>query len=348
MANTPTSATNSRAHYSGVNADTDIHIEAYEGTIETAFRYESLFRSSNLTNFKRIKNTNTWRGDRLGGAVVKGRSSGEALDSTRIVNEKMNVTVDRVSYIRTTTDDQDDWTSPDFMSDYGKEHGSAHGRAFDQAHLAMLLKAGSWVAPPALAATPGWYNGINATMTGYAALVATGSATDAKLAADMLVRQHKQFVATFTRRWMTGSASTSINRFVTLMAPEAFNILLEHDKLMNVQFQSGDIGTEASKNDFAKRRIAYLNGTPVIETPAFPMGATTNTVLGPAFNISAAEAKAQFILYNPEHTLVTVEVKPLTFQEFHVPQDYTRYLDSLTMYSVGLKRGDATAVAYSD
>ena len=221
MADTKYKATMSRGHWAGSAADLDIHLEAYEGDIEGSFRVESLFRSSGLTNFKTVAGrSNTWRGDRVGGATVKGRKAGETLDPTRIVNEKLLITVDTTSYIRTPIDYQDEWTAPDFQAEYSAEHGSAHAKAFDQAHLIQLIKAGSWVAPDSLKASGAFFDGISTTMTGYAAQ------TDAELKAALIVKHHKDALATFVKRDLGGSLA----EFVTLIEPDTFNVLLDHKK----------------------------------------------------------------------------------------------------------------------
>lgn len=334
MANTPYSATMSRANWAGSNADLDIHLEAYEGDIEGSFRVESLFRSSGLTNFKTVAGrSNTWRGDRVGGATVKGRKAGEALDPTRIVNEKLLITVDTTSYIRTPIDYQDDWTAPDFQSEYSAEHGSAHAKAFDQAHLIQLIKAGSWVAPGSLKASGAFFDGISTTMTGYAAQA------DAELKANIIVKHHKDALATFVKRDLGGSLS----EFVTLIEPDTFNVLLDHKKLMNVDFQGG-----MGDNNFAARRIGWLNGIRVIETPRFPTTAIASHFLGPAFNVTAAEAKARVVIFHPKKTLVTVEAQGMVARVWDDKENFANVLDSYTMYTVGLKRGDCVAVLSTD
>lgn len=325
----------SRPHWAGANADLDIHLEAYEGDIDGSFRVESLFRSSGLTNFRSVQNqSNTWRGDRIGGVSVKGRQSGIALDGQRQVMEKYLITVDTTSYIRTPVDYQDDWTAPDFQSERSAEHGIAHAKAFDQAHLIQLIKAGSWVAPQSLKDSGAFYDGISKTLTGFAA--ETVMATKA----DMIVQYHKAELATFVKRDLGGALS----EFVTLISPDWFNILLEHNKLMNVDYSS----VAAGANDFAMRRVAWLNGTRVIETPRFPGAAIASHFLGPAFNVSATEAKANMILFHPRKTLVTVEAQPMTVRMWDDPKEFSNVLDSYTLYTVGVRRGDATAVFSTD
>jgi len=340
MADTPYNTTMSRAHWAGTDADLDIHLEAYEGDIEGSFRVESLFRSSGLTNFKTVSGrSNTWRGDRVGGANVKGRKAGEALDPTRIVNEKLLITVDTTSYIRTPIDYQDDWTAPDFQAEYSAEHGSAHAKSFDQAHLIQLIKAGTWEAPASLKASGSFYDGITLTMTGYAAAVALGTEAGNETAANLIVQKHKDALATFVKRDLGGSLA----EFVTLIEPDAFNVLLDHKKLMNVDFQGG-----TGDNNFAARRIGWLNGIKVIETPRFPTAAIAAHILGPAFNVTATEAKARVVIFHPRKTLVTVEAQSMVARVWDDKENFANVLDSYTMYTVGVKRGDAVAVLAID
>lgn len=334
MPATSYAAANTRPHWGGAASDLDIHIEAYEGDIDGSFRVESMFRSSALTNFKSVSDrSNTWRGDRIGGVSVKGRKSGESLDNSRIPSEKFLISVDTTSYIRTPVDYQDDWTAPDFQAEYSAEHGSAHAKAFDQAHIIQLIKAGSWVAPQSLKDSGAFFDGISATMTGYAAQ------TDKALKADLIVQYHKDQLATFVKRDLGGSLA----EFVTLMEPDTFNVLLDHNKLMNVDFQGG-----MGDNNFAQRRIAWLNGIRVIETPRFPTSAIASHFLGSAFNVSATEAKARFIIFHPRKTLVTVEAKPMTVRVWDDEKEFNNVLDSYTMYTVGIRRGDAVAVVSTD
>lgn len=329
-----------RTWWAGDQADTDIHIEAYEGDIEGSFRAESLFRNSGLTSYKSVQNqTNTWRGDRIGAATVKGRRSGEKLDSARIANEKFIVVVDTVAYIRTPFDYQDDWTSPDFKSEYTAEHGSAHAISFDEAHVIQLIKCSNFVPPASLAGS--FHNGIKATMTGYAALIADVTATrqtSLETAANMIVQEHKDILTEFVKRRLgAGLAQT-----VTLIHPDAFNVLLEHKKIMNIEFQ----GSSAT-NDYAQRRIAVLNGCRIIEAPIFPTAGVAHP-LGTAFDVSAAEAKALLVVFFPQKALVTVEAQAMTVKVWDDHKFFQSNLDSYQMYTVGQRRPDAVGVIFSD
>ena len=91
--------------------------------------------------------SNTYRIDRLNTSSVKGRTSGVALDATKVTNDKLVLTVDTVLYIRNPIDYQDDWTSPDFLREMGQNNGSEFAEVFDQAHLIQIIKGRDWVAP---------------------------------------------------------------------------------------------------------------------------------------------------------------------------------------------------------
>ena len=330
-----------RPQFAGSNSDVDIHIEAYEGDIDGSFRVESMFRSSGLTNFKSVQNqSNTWRGDRLSGVVVKGRQSGGALDGSRVATDKFIVTVDTTSYIRTNVDYQDDWTAPDFQSEYSAEHGTAHAKVFDQAHIIQLIKCAAFVAPAHLktAGGGGFWDGISIPMTGYESAVATSLLTAAEAKADLLVSYHKTAIATLVKRDLGGS----LTDFVTLVDPDTFAALLDNKKLMSVDWQGG-----GGENNYAQRRIGYINGLRVIETPRFPTAAIASHILGAGFTLSAAEAKARMIIFSPKKALVTVEAQGMTVRHWDDPLNFQSVLDSYVMYTVGQKRPDSVAVLFS-
>lgn len=333
MADTTYKTFLTRPDWGGTAADVDIHVEEYEGLIDQSFTVDSIFRSQGLTNFKSVENqSNTYRLNRMGGVTVKGRKSGEKLDEQRIVQEKHIISVDTVAYVRTTGDYADDWTAPDYTSEYSQEHGNAHAKAFDQAHVIQLIKAGAWVAPASLAASGAFSNGISLTMAGY-----TAEPDVAKKAA-MIERKHREAVTTFVNRDLGGS----LTEFITLIRPDIFSMLMEHDKLMNVQFNGGN------GNSMVGRRVAELNGMRVMETPRFPTGAIAAHFLGSAFNVSAAEAKAALVVFHPKLTLVTVEATGMNVRMWDDKKEFTNVLDSYNMYNIGIRRGDATAVVFTD
>ena len=59
-----------RPHWGGVDADNDIHIEAYDRDVQTRLEAKSVFLAEGLSTYKPLKNSNQYRVDRL-------RSGGE-------------------------------------------------------------------------------------------------------------------------------------------------------------------------------------------------------------------------------------------------------------------------------
>lgn len=333
MADTTYKTFLTRPDWGGTGADVDIHIEEYEGLIDQSFTYNSIFRAMGLTAFKSVENqSNTYRLNRIGGVAVKGRKSGEKLEEQRIVQEKHIISVDTVSYVRTTGDYADDWTAPDYTAEYSAEHGVAHAKAFDQAHVIQLIKVGAWAAPASLKASGAFFDGLSYTMTGYTA------ATDPSVRADLIERAHRTAVTEMVKR----DLGNSLTEFQTLVRPDIFSTLMDHNKLMNVQFNN------SNGNSMVGRRIAELNGMRIMETPRFPTGAITNHFLGSAFNVTAAEAKAAFVLFHPGKTLVTVEATGMQTRIWDDKKEFTNVLDSYNMYNIGIRRGDASAVVFTD
>lgn len=318
MADTPYNGVSVRPHWGGPNSDADIHLEVFDGSVDTAFTYESFFRSN--STFIAVGNrSNTARIDRLGTVTVKGRKSGEALESEPVRNDKLVITVDTTTYVRTPIDYQDDWTAPDFMPAIGKNHGTEHAKLFDQAHIIQLIKSRDWIAPAHL--KPAFYDGTEYT----AQLVAN----DAEASAANIIAAHLAGIEELINRDLGGSLS----EFITVVTPRVFGILLQSDKLINVQFSGGN-------GDYAQRRVAYLNGSRIVESARFPRAVITDHVLGPQFNVDAEDIACELVVYHPSMTLVTVEAHAHTSQMWDDKLNFATVLDSYALYTIGQRRPD--------
>lgn len=332
MANTPYAPNLTRMWWTGTDADLDAHIELYDGLIDQSYALNSLFLGMNLSNIVSVEGkTNVYRYDRLGGASVKGRKSGEALDSQRAVNEKATIVVDTTSYVRHPFDWQDEWTAPSIVRNVSREQGYAMAHHYDECHITQLIKAGNWQAPASLKATGNFHDGVRTELTGFAA------ATDQEAKADMIFQAHKDAIATLVRR------RANLSNLVTLISPEWYSILLDHKKLTQTLFQGNqDI------NNLIQRRINILNNTPIIETDRIDNKVITNSFMGSRFNRNATEAKAGMIVFDPTVTLITVEAQPLQTRLLSVDKDLTNLLDTYQMFTADVRRGDSTVVIASD
>lgn len=307
----------SRPHWGGPASDADIHLEVFDGALDTAFQYNAFFRA-NSTFISVADRSNTARIDRLGTVVIKGRQSGEALESTAVRNDKLVITVDTVTYARTPIDYQDDWTAPDFLPAIGKNHGTEHAKLFDTAHIIQLQKSRTWLAPAHL--KPAFYDGFEKT----AQLNA-----DPSVSADAISTAHALGIEELINRDLGGS----LNEFITLVSPRVFGILMQSEKLVNVQYSDGNA-------NFAQRRMAFLNGTRIVETARFPRAVITDHPLGVAFNVDAADIACEVLVYHPDMTLVTVEAKAHQSKVWNDDLNFANVLDSFAMYTIGQRRPD--------
>ena len=314
----------SRPHYAGKNADVDIHLEEHLGIVDKAFAYTSKFAP--LMNIRTLRGTNVARIDRIGNVKVGGRKSGEELAISRVVNDKWNLTVDTLLYLRHQFDNQDEWVSDLAMrKEVAELDGIELAKMFDQACLIAVAKAAALPAPTDLedSFSPGILK----------ALTLTGTPAEK---AEQLVRIHRQVCEEFVDRDL---GDDLYSEGITPVSAQVFSLLLEHGKLMNVEFQ----GVGGAVNDFARSRVAILNGVRVLETPRFARKAITGHPLGSAFNVSADEALRQMLVFIPSKTLITAQVQPVTAKFWEWEEKFSWVLDTFQMYNIGARRPDTAA-----
>jgi hypothetical protein len=317
----------SRPHYAGTAADVSIHIEEHLGIVDKAFAYTSKFAP--LMNIRTLRGTNVARLDRIGNVKVGGRKSGEELIASRVVNDKWNLTVDTLLYLRHQFDNQDEWVSDLAMrKEIAELDGIELAKMFDQACLIAVAKAAALPAPTGLedAFSPGILETLDLT-----------SLTTPADKAEALVRIHRKICEKFVDRDL---GDDLYSEGLTPVSAQVFSLLLEHGKLMNVEFQGGPGNGE---NDFARARVAIMNGVRVLETPRFARAAIAAHPLGTAFNVSAAEAKRQMLVFIPSKTLITAQVQPVTAKFWEWEEKFSWVLDTFQMYNIGARRPDTAA-----
>jgi hypothetical protein len=327
MADTPYKAQLTRVHWAGADATTDEHLEVYLSEVESRFEYNAIFRAFS-TERSVANQSNTYRIDRLGTSQVKGRKSGEALEAQRVTNEKLILQVDTVLYIRNPIDYQDDWTAPDWLMDIARNNGYTFAEVFDQAHLIQLIKARKMTTPEHL--KPGIGDGIEVTGEFKAA-----AKTQAELEANAIAINlaHKKGIDTLIKN------KVPLADMITIVHPDIYSSLLEHPKLLNIQFDNTNGGL------YSGRRFVRMNGIPVIESTAFPDNAITGTFpLGADYNVDAEDLKCKMVTFSKSKTLVTVKAKDMTVRVWDDEMNFQNVLDAYCMYNVGIRRPDACVV----
>lgn len=324
MADTIYKGNTTKVNWGGASSDADIHLEIYDNEVDSRFQYQALFLG--LSQQRSVADrSNTYRIDRLNTSSVKGRQSGEALEPTRVANDKMIIVVDTVLYIRNPIDYQDDWTAPDWLAEMGQNNGSEFAEVFDQAHLIQLIKGRNWTAPDFL--KPAFNDGIEIA-AGLKLTPATQA--DREADAETINQAHKAGVDALIKR------KVPLNDMVTLVSTEVYSKLLEHPKLFDREFgNSNDDG-------YKQRRVVVMNGIPVVECVEFPEAGAHP--LGSAYTVTADDAKCRMVTFSKSKTLVTVEAQPFTSRIWDDKQQFSNVLDCYAMYTVGARRPDTAAV----
>ena len=317
----------SRPNWTGANTDVDIHIEEHLGFVDKAFTYAS--KLANVMNIRTLSGTNALRVDRLGDVTVQGRKSGAALTATTVPNDKMTLIVDTLLYTRHNFDKFDDWTSSfDHRKEVGEADGIALAKLFDQAALIQAAKCADFQVPTGFtgAFNPGIL--IKANIT---ANIEDGEANAARL-----VTAHRQSLEQLIQRDL---GDELYSEGITFVSPQIFSVLLEHKKLLSVDWQAGQ-----PANDYSRARIGMLNGVRVIETPRIPTSAIASHPLGTAFNVTATEAKRQIVTIIPSLTLIAGQVSELKADYWENKGEFGWVLDTYQAYNIGQRRPDSAAV----
>ena len=331
MANTEWQAAITRPGWGGASSATDIHLEVYDNDLDTKFQYTAMFKS--LSAQKSVaERSNTYRFDRLAGSVVKTRTSGVALDASRVVSDKAVVTVTAVMYVRHAIDYQDDWTAPDFLRELAANDATAMAEQYDKEHIIQLQLCRGWVAPAHLkgaAAGNAFYDGAEITCAQEAT-----PASQAELEANAIALEaaHLKAVETLITR------KVSLADQVTLVTPAVFSALKYHPKLLNSEFDTTNGGA------FGERRVIKLNGIPVIECTEFPIAGDVTQTQGTPYTVLAADAACEMIVFSKTKTLITVEAQPFTSRVFDDEIGFANVLDCYSMYTVGQRRPDTAVV----
>lgn len=325
MANVPNWANNTRPDWGGASQNVDLHIEEHLGIVDASFGTTSKLLP--LANVKDLDGTNVARIDRLGTAEVKGRKAGDTLETTPVKSDKFNLSVDTVLYVRNRFDKFDQWTAANAdRAQYAREAGLQLAKQFDRACIGQLQKAAVWTAPAHLAGA--FHNGIKVAVT------LDTAANKEKANAEAIVRAHRKSIESFIDRDL---GDQLLAEGVTLVSPQVFTLLLEHDKLQNVQYGAGD------SNSFVQARVAFMNGVRVIETARFAQAIVTASPLGTGHNLTAAEIKRQVITFIPSLALVTLQVHPVDGDYWEDKENFGWVLDTYQSYNIGVRRPDAVA-----
>lgn len=317
-----------KPHWGGANSDIDQHLEKYDGWRDSKFLYTSQFVS--LSNQKSVANeTNTYRFDQLNTSAVLGRGAGQDIVPQAVTSDKVVVVVEMMMYIRNPIDYMHKWTAPDYLKDMARNNGSAFAKAFDEAHIITLLKQRNYVAPAHL--KPAFNNGIGVTVSIKGGTALTSQ--DLEKNAEALYLAIGKIVETLLDR------DTPIEDMVCLVTVDMFSTLLNHPKLINKDFVE-------TNGDFARRRLVYAHGIPIVVNTSFPRTVKNHILSTPtngnAFNVTADDLKGKIVVFDKNLSLVTVTAQPFTSRFWDNEDAMCNVLDCYSMWTVASRRQDVS------
>ena len=330
MSQVPNIGLNTRPHFAGAQANTDIHLELYDGRVEHLFNYNATFMQFSpqvtVTN-----NTNTYRLDKLGSSQVLGRRSMGDINAQRIASEKETIVVSTMMYIRNIVDSIDDTLAPSFWELYGNDNGTRFAEAFDQAHIIKLQKAPAYVAPDSIRSSIG--DGFYVT-----ANVKANASTTADLEANAVAIWNAQKAVVDHLR----KRNVPLDNMVTIMNVDNFSTLTNHPKALNKDYSIGG-------GDFASRRLLQMNGIPALELTTFPTGAVVDHILTDNnakadFELSADEAKGTLIVFDRVKSLKTIFAKQWASDFYEDKTNMQWVLDNKAIFTVAVNRADTVGV----
>lgn len=323
-----------RPQWGGANATLDDHVALYDAQVETGFNHQAIFVQLAVQRSVSGK-SNSIRIDRMAGAEVKRRKVNEEVVETRSPTQKITVVVECMTYVRNVIDWLDDWMSPDYWSELGQNAATAFALDYDQSHIILLQKAPEWVAPDHLKKGGAFNDGIHSDVT-----LAAKATTEAVMQANAqaLVNAHGDLINVLVKR------RVPLADMITIVTPDVYTELLHHDKLINKDYVD-------SNGDFAGRRVVKLNGIPVVECVSFPEAGVAITghdlstdVNDHAFDITAAQAKGEMIIFSKSRSLVTVTAKEWTKNAYAVDEKMADHLDHFAVWTASCRRPDTVAV----
>lgn len=327
-----------RPHWAGLDADNDIHLEIFDGDVQVAFGRDSLFQSNGWSHTVDLEGkSNTHRIEQFGGTAVRSRASGDTLVSSRVVNEKRTVTVERAQYTRTELDYIDDWTAPDRSQQIALAHGRAHALTYDRFHIKGLINASKHTVPASLKANNEFYDGIRETIVGW-------DAADDEATANAFIRAVYGLREEFTYR----NLDIYSNEFVLLVRPSLFKKLFESDKLTNMLYGAGQAG-----NNYIAAQMAELAGYNIVSTATFPRATgaivtdgTTNE-FGEDWEFDEEDVRTEALLFHTPSALTTVWAHGFVSEDWQDKNNHKNVLDTYAMYLPFTRRSDGVAALLS-
>lgn len=297
-------------------------IEQYGGAVDSQFAKASMMRQ--FFNIDSIRGTDTKIVRRVGKTQLQKLTPGVRPAANKTNFGRTGVTVDTVVLARDNRSMLNEF-QVDFnaRAELGKDHGKELGKFFDEAFLIQGIKGAHMAAPTGL-------NGaIGAGIT--KDLAAAGDEDDP----DLLYEKIAQALVDMEE------ADQDIESYAIFLRPRRYEVLLNHDKLIDRDFSTDN-------GDFADGTIKTIKGVPLMKTPRMPTAAITNHYLSNAensmaYDLSATEARSVALIMAPT-SLLAGETIPLQSEVYYSQIEKQWFIDSFLAFGVANRRPDQCAV----
>ncbi|MCY1708361.1 hypothetical protein [Pannonibacter sp. SL95] len=322
MAGLPTDS----AHLSDLS--TDDMIDEYGGEVESQFAKSSIMR--NFFRIRPVRGTDTIVNRRVGRTTLKKLQAGVRPDASNTPFGKVSLTVDTVVLARDNRSMLNEFQIDfDARMELAQDHGKEIGKFFDQAFLIQAIKGSKLPAPDfgGTAAQNSIGPGKNTTLT------TAGDENDP----DKLDAAIRSIIVSMEEE------EIETNELVCFVRPTAYDVLLQHGKLVNRDYSAGN-------GDYAGGFIREIKGVRIEKSARIPNTAITNHFLsnaenGNAYDVSAAEAKAAAVLLHPK-SLLAGETIPLTSDIWWNREEKQWFIDSYLAFGVSPNRPDVCGCVF--
>jgi N4-gp56 family major capsid protein len=300
-------------------------IEEFGGMVDSQFAKASMMRG--FVNVQSITGTDTKTVRRAGKTTLQKLTDGVRPAANKTSYGKATVTVDTVVLAR---DNQSMLNS--FQADFNvraelaKDHGKELGKFFDQAFLIQGIKSAGLAAPGGLNGAMG--AGKNRTL----------AAANDELDPDKLFTNIDGILTEMQEE------DIDTDECAIFVSPTQYKVLMNHDKLMDRDFSTDN-------GDFADGTIKTIDGCPIVKTNRIPKAAITGHFLsnadnGNAYDVTAAEAKAQAVILHPQ-SLLAGETIPLQSNIFFSDTEKQWFIDAWMAFGVSNRRPDVCGVVFA-
>lgn len=325
MATNPFDADNA----SSSDLDLDLLIDQYGGEVESQFAKASIMRA--YAKIRPVRGTDTIVNNRVGKTSLQALVPGVRPDATPTSYGKVQLTVDTVILARARFTMLNEFqTHFDKRMEVAEDHGKELGKFFDEAFLIQTIKGAGQSAPS------GTYEDGSASGAGLDGAFGAGHSTTLALAGDEF-DPDKMEKAVHDIITAMEERDIDVSELVVFVRPTVYQVLLENDKLLDIQFSSGN-------GDFAKATITTIAGARIVKTARIPTAVITGHKLSNAgnsnaYDVNSTEARTVAVIMHPK-SLLAGETIPLTSKVFWSDLEVQWFVDSYLAFAVTVNRPD--------